>query len=249
MPICPARSTCISIATCRVPITATQRTPSIAGSSPASPQDWASSASMRIPSSSPTIRETERTRPACGGSRAGSAFATSRCSTVASRRGARPDCRSNKPCRHARPKTLAVSLDSDAWVSSEEVDELRQRPGHLLVDARGARALCRAQRDHRSDRRPRAGREKPSFPRQSRRRRKIPARRGAARAIHHPARIGAGVFADLDVRLGSHRLPQPARARTRRPYGCASVCRFVERMDSRSAPAGRHRPVLVTRSY
>jgi len=36
------------------------------------------------------------------------------------------------------PKILALSLDSDAWVSSEVVDELRQRPGHLLVDARGS---------------------------------------------------------------------------------------------------------------
>ncbi len=32
---------------------------------------------------------------------------------------------------------MAVSLDSAAWVSTEIVDELRQRPGNLLVDARG----------------------------------------------------------------------------------------------------------------
>jgi thiosulfate/3-mercaptopyruvate sulfurtransferase len=37
-----------------------------------------------------------------------------------------------------RPKKLAVSLDSNAWVSSEVMGELRQRPGNLLVDARGA---------------------------------------------------------------------------------------------------------------
>ena len=36
-----------------------------------------------------------------------------------------------------RPKALAASLDSRAWVSSETVDELRRRPGNLLVDARG----------------------------------------------------------------------------------------------------------------
>ena len=38
----------------------------------------------------------------------------------------------------ARPKALAASLDSRAWVSSETVDDLRRRPGNLLVDARGA---------------------------------------------------------------------------------------------------------------
>ena len=37
-----------------------------------------------------------------------------------------------------RPKNLAASLDSNAWVSSDVVGELRQRPGNLLVDARGA---------------------------------------------------------------------------------------------------------------
>jgi len=37
-----------------------------------------------------------------------------------------------------RPKKLAVSLASDAWVSSDAIGDLRQRPGHLLVDARGA---------------------------------------------------------------------------------------------------------------
>ncbi len=36
------------------------------------------------------------------------------------------------------PRALTVSLAPDAWVSSETVDELRQRPGNLLVDARGA---------------------------------------------------------------------------------------------------------------
>jgi thiosulfate/3-mercaptopyruvate sulfurtransferase len=38
----------------------------------------------------------------------------------------------------ARPKALAAILDSGAWVSSETVDDLRRRPGNLLVDARGA---------------------------------------------------------------------------------------------------------------
>jgi thiosulfate/3-mercaptopyruvate sulfurtransferase len=37
-----------------------------------------------------------------------------------------------------RPKSLAVSVDAAAWVSTDVVDELRQRPGNLLVDARGA---------------------------------------------------------------------------------------------------------------
>ncbi len=37
-----------------------------------------------------------------------------------------------------RPKALPVALDSAAWVSTAVVDELRLRPGNLLVDARGA---------------------------------------------------------------------------------------------------------------
>jgi thiosulfate/3-mercaptopyruvate sulfurtransferase len=40
--------------------------------------------------------------------------------------------------RTPQPRALAVSLAADAWVSSETVDELRLRPGNLLVDARGA---------------------------------------------------------------------------------------------------------------
>ena len=35
-------------------------------------------------------------------------------------------------------KSLAVALDSASWVSTAIVDELRRRPGNLLVDARGA---------------------------------------------------------------------------------------------------------------
>lgn len=37
-----------------------------------------------------------------------------------------------------RPRTLSPSLTPDAWVTSEAVDEMRLRPGNLLVDARGA---------------------------------------------------------------------------------------------------------------
>ena len=140
-PICPARAICISIATSRVPSPPMQRAPSFARSGSCSRNDSANSASMRSPSSSPTTRETAPTRRVCGGSRAGSACATSRCSTGASRRGARPVCRSNNRCRLRRPKALAASLDSDAWVSSETVDDLRQRPGNLLVDARGPSVL------------------------------------------------------------------------------------------------------------
>jgi thiosulfate/3-mercaptopyruvate sulfurtransferase len=35
-------------------------------------------------------------------------------------------------------RSLPVALDSSAWLSSDDVDALRQRPGTLLVDARGA---------------------------------------------------------------------------------------------------------------
>jgi thiosulfate/3-mercaptopyruvate sulfurtransferase len=40
--------------------------------------------------------------------------------------------------RTPQPRKLAVSLAANAWVSSEAVDELRVRPGNLLIDARGA---------------------------------------------------------------------------------------------------------------
>ena len=36
------------------------------------------------------------------------------------------------------PRDLPVTLDANAWVDSAVLDELRQRPGNLLVDARGA---------------------------------------------------------------------------------------------------------------
>jgi thiosulfate/3-mercaptopyruvate sulfurtransferase len=39
--------------------------------------------------------------------------------------------------RARRPTSLGVSLDSAAWVSTAAVDELRLRPGNLLIDARG----------------------------------------------------------------------------------------------------------------
>ena len=50
----------------------------------------------------------------------------------------------------------------------------------------------------------------------------------------------APVVADRHVRLGRHRLPQSARARTRRTHRRASLCRLLERVDPRSATAGRH---------
>jgi thiosulfate/3-mercaptopyruvate sulfurtransferase len=40
--------------------------------------------------------------------------------------------------REPRPQELAVELDADAWVSTAVVDDLRRRPGNLLIDARGA---------------------------------------------------------------------------------------------------------------
>jgi len=40
--------------------------------------------------------------------------------------------------RTPKPGALPMSLAADAWVSSETVDELRLRPGNLLIDARGA---------------------------------------------------------------------------------------------------------------
>ena len=69
----------------------------------------------------------------------------------------------------ANRKRWPCRSTSDAWVSSEDVDELRLRPGNLLVDARGAERFAGPQRDHRSGCGPCARREKPSFPGQSRR--------------------------------------------------------------------------------
>jgi thiosulfate/3-mercaptopyruvate sulfurtransferase len=40
--------------------------------------------------------------------------------------------------RKRQPRELTVSLDSRAWVTTDEVDELRLRPGNLLIDARGS---------------------------------------------------------------------------------------------------------------
>jgi thiosulfate/3-mercaptopyruvate sulfurtransferase len=40
--------------------------------------------------------------------------------------------------RTPQPRELPVSLAANAWVSTETVDELRLRPGNLLIDARGA---------------------------------------------------------------------------------------------------------------
>jgi thiosulfate/3-mercaptopyruvate sulfurtransferase len=40
--------------------------------------------------------------------------------------------------RSRPPQALHAQIDSDAWLSSEQVDELRQRPAALLVDARGS---------------------------------------------------------------------------------------------------------------
>jgi thiosulfate/3-mercaptopyruvate sulfurtransferase len=40
--------------------------------------------------------------------------------------------------RTPQPRKFPVALAENAWVSSEAVDELRLRPGNLLIDARGA---------------------------------------------------------------------------------------------------------------
>ena len=40
--------------------------------------------------------------------------------------------------RTPRRRELAMSLDAGAWLSTDEVDDLRLRPGNLLVDARSA---------------------------------------------------------------------------------------------------------------
>ena len=178
------------------------------------------------------------TRRGSGGWRAGSACATSRCSTVASPRGAPPGLPlethgAHAAAAHARRCRSTRCLGRAAQRSTS----CGMRPGNSAGRRARRGALRRAQRDHRSGRGPRSRRAQPSLSRQSRRRRKIPARRGAAPALDTLLGSHAAVRADRHVRLGSHRLPQPARARTRRPAGCASVCRLVERMDPRSAPA------------
>ncbi|HEV7610136.1 MAG TPA: sulfurtransferase [Steroidobacteraceae bacterium] len=40
--------------------------------------------------------------------------------------------------RKAQPRKLSGSVDAGAWLTSDEVDDLRRRPGNLLIDARSA---------------------------------------------------------------------------------------------------------------
>ena len=44
----------------------------------------------------------------------------------------------DKNIRTPQPRTFQVKLQEGAWLTSERVDELRRRPGNLLIDARGA---------------------------------------------------------------------------------------------------------------
>ena len=77
-------------------------------------------------------------------------------------------------------------------------------------------------------------------------------------ALADAARLAAAIRGDRHVRLGSHRLPQPARARTCRTPGCASVCRLLERVDPRlrdgRSPPARSRarvsfPTFTCKTY
>ena len=133
-------------------------------------------------------------------------------------------------------------------MSSETVDELRQRPGNLLIDARGAERF--AGRNETID--PVAGhvpgaRNHPFLDNLGADGRFLPADVLRQR-FDDAARLAAAICADRDVRLGRHRLPQPARARTRGLSRRASVCRLLERVDPRSATAGRHGRVLEART-
>ena len=109
--------------------------------------------------------------------------------------------------RTPQPRALTVSLAADAWVSSETVDELRQRPGNLLVDARGAERF--AGRNETID--PVAGhvpgaRNRPFLDNLGADGRFLP-----AEVLRH--RFGtllgsvAAIRSDRHVRLGRHRLP------------------------------------------
>ncbi len=70
----------------------------------------------------------------------------------------------------------------------------------------------------------------------------LPAPR-AARTVGQAPRRPQPFAAGGDVRLGGHGLPQPAQLGGRGLAGRKALCRLLERMDSRSASAGRARRI------
>ena len=130
--------------------------------------------------------------------------------------------------RTPQPRSLEVRLDERAAVDSRSVDELRQRPDTLLVDARGANRF--AGRDETIDQR--AGhipgaRNLPFTGNLGGDGKFLPAD-NAAPAMAGAAGFKAASGVDRHVRLWRHRLSQPAGARTRRIRRWTSVCRIVE---------------------
>ncbi len=109
--------------------------------------------------------------------------------------------------REPAPRSLAARVSPGAWLTSAEVDALRVRPGTLLVDARGAERFAGRNETIDPRRRTRARRPQPSFPRQSRQRRTLPARRRTAASLDYAARLAAAVRRRRHVRLRRDRVP------------------------------------------
>src|SRR5690606_25099887 len=104
-----------------------------------------------------------------------------------------------------------------------------------------ARTLPRRGRAVRPGRRPHPRRDQPSVPAQPPARRPFQAGRSAARGIPGAARRPRSGSADPPVRVGRHRLPQPAGHGDGRPARRRALSGILERVVRRSGAPHRHR--------
>ena len=190
--------------------------------------------------SSPTTRATARTPRASGGWRAGSACAMSPCSTAASPRGARRAAARDARC--ARRSRAPMPVDARRWRWRSTA---RRWPscasGRATCWSTPAARIASRAATRPSTRSPVTCPARATMPftgNLGADGKFLPAG-AAAPALDHAAGLAAAGRVDRHVRLGRHRLPQPARARTRRPGRRAALSGFVERVDPRSAAPDR----------
>ena len=157
-------------------------------------------------SSSPTTRATAHTRRDCGGCALDRAAQASPCSTVDSRRGAPPDCRSRPTMpRTPRRKPGRRVANPMRGSTARRSTSCAGDPATCWSTRAAPERFAGRNRDDRPGRRSRSRRAQPSVHRQSRRRRQIPAapelrRRwqtllGVAAAAALIAMCGSGVTA------------------------------------------------------
>ena len=146
------------------------------------------------------------------------------CRTAARALRLRPQRRRSRPPPSTRPRSTP-----------------RIATGTLtLVDARAAGALSRRGRADRPGRRAHPGLAQPAVRRQPRRRRHASSRPRSLRAEFAALLAGRPLGQRRPpVRLGRHRLPQPAGDGDRRPVRHAAVPGLVERVVRRPGAAGR----------